>query len=47
MKYIEAKAEGRKPKLVAMPRKKAPKSLADMLAASLNAAGKPQGEAVA
>ena len=44
--YIEEKAKGRKPKLAAMPKPKATRSLAEVLEASLNAA-KDKGKAVA
>ena len=47
MAYIEEKAKGKKPKLATMPKPKATTSLADVLEASLSAAAKGKGKAVA
>jgi DNA end-binding protein Ku len=47
MNYIEQKAKGQKPKLATMPSKPKPKSLTDMLEASLNAAKRGKGDRVA
>jgi len=45
LKYIEAKAKGRQPKLQTIPTRRAPASLADALAASLKSTGKEKAVA--
>lgn len=45
LKYIEAKAKGRKPKLQTIPTRREPASLSDALAASLKATGKEKAVA--
>lgn len=47
MKLIQTKAEGRKTKLAAVPQKRPPKSLLDVLSASLQTAKRVGGKAVA